>query len=343
MKMSRREALHLGMIAAASATPLARGSASTLKTIRPPRLNEGDVVAVISPAGVTSDPLDLDIARSNLALLGLKMKVAPHALERYGYLGGTDKQRAQDFNQMVNDDSVKGIVCMRGGYGTTRMLEYVDYGAFGRNAKVVWGFSDITGLLNALNVKTGVITFHAPTATSNWGPYDLDSMRKVMMLGQYGEPYPAFSGEPVPVAATLVPGRATGRLVGGNLSLLAAVGGSAYAPNLEGAIVFIEEIGEDPYRVDRMLTQLWLDGSLRGANGIVFGVLRPRAGQVPEASPGDWSMLDVLSDRAKLFGIPCFTGFPSGHIADQVTMPIGTRAEMNSDERSLRLLDPAVT
>ncbi|MBL8060007.1 MAG: LD-carboxypeptidase [Chthonomonas sp.] len=333
----------IGVAATLGAPSLSKASLTGTKAIRPPRLKPGDTVGIVSPAGFTSDPLDIDIVRENLGKLGLKIKVGQNALERYGPLAGTDQQRADDFNRMVNDPSVQGICCLRGGYGTTRILHLVDYASFRAHPKVVWGFSDITGLLNALTKKTGVITFHAPTAASNWGEYDLASMKSIILEADYGTALPDYVGDPVPEAVTLIPGTAQGRLVGGNLSLLSAVGGSQFAPDTEGAMVFIEEVGEEPYRVDRMLTQLLLAGAFKRAKGIIFGGMRLRSNQAPSADPKDWTMLDVLRDRALAIGLPAFTGFPAGHIADQVVMPIGVRVEMDAVTRTLRLLEPAVS
>ena len=305
-------------------------------------LKEGDLIGMIAPAGAATDAIDVQKARENLHRLGFEVLLGKNILSRHGYLGGTDQQRAEDFNQMVKLPEVKGIACMRGGYGTTRMLDLIDYAAFRENPKVVWGFSDITGLINALTRNSNVITFHGPTPASSWGDYDLQGMRKALMSVDPIGPLPAPIASIDPETTTLVPGVVEGRLVGGNLSLLSAVGGSKYAPDYTGAIIFIEEIGEEPYRVDRMLTQLHLEGAFAKAKGIAFGSLKLRSTQTPDDDPLTFTMLQMLQDRATAFGLPSCTGFPFGHIADQVTLPIGVRARLDATNRTLTVVESGV-
>ena len=146
--------------------------------IKPPMLKEGDLIGMIAPAGASADAIDVQRARENLQRLGFEVLLGKNIPSRHGYLGGTDQQRADDFNQMVNLSTVNGIVCMRGGYGTPRMVELLDYDAFRRNPKVIWGFSDGTGLVNALARKTGVVTFHGSMPASNWGEFDISGFKR---------------------------------------------------------------------------------------------------------------------------------------------------------------------
>lgn len=298
---------------------------------------------MIAPASASQDAADVQRAKANLEALGFEVLLGKNILGRHGYLAGTDAERAEDFNQMVSLPQVKAIIAMRGGYGTTRMLELLDYEAFRANPKVVHGFSDITGLANALTRKTGVVTFHGPNPASNLGPYDIEGMKRAWLAEAPIGPLPAPAAPLDPVAATLVPGKVRGRLVGGNLSLLSAVAGSAYAPDYDGAIVFIEEIGEDVYRVDRMLTHLMISGAFKRAKGIAFGSLRFRTNQVVEQDPKDFTMLQMLEDRAKAIGLPACTGLPFGHIADQVTLPIGVQAELDANTQTLTILESGVS
>lgn len=321
----------------------ASAKASTMNTPSLPRaLRAGDKVGLIAPASRSVDAADVQRARANIERLGLEVVMGRSILNRHGYFAGTDAERAEDFNVFARLPQIRGIFCTRGGWGTPRILRDLDYEAFKADPKPVIGFSDITGLLNALTRETGVVTFHGPTASSNWGEMDLTYMRRALFEPEALGVFPRPLGNPDPASVTLVPGRAEGRLAGGNLSLLSAVGGSKYFPSLKGAILCIEEIGEEPYRVDRMLNQLWLSGELTGVRGVGFGNMRLRASQTPDDDPEDFTMIDVLKDFAERLGVPACTGLPFGHIADQVTLPIGVRAQLDADQQLLTMVESAV-
>jgi muramoyltetrapeptide carboxypeptidase len=342
--ISRRGILRTAAgITALGALPMIASASSAPKTIRPKRMKTGDTFGLIAPASATGDENQIQTVIARMEALGFKVKQAKNLREKYGYLAGTDNQRAEDFNAMVRDPEVDGILCYHGGYGTMRMLPQIDYNAFKNNPKVVVGYSDITGLLMALNAKTGVIGFHGPVGNSTWSIFDTEWFKKAAFTAAPIGTFGSRDQEMDPLPETLVEGVGEGRLLGGNLTLISHLIGTPYFPDPHGAIWCLEDIGEDPYKVDRMLTHMWLAGAFKGAQGIVFGSVRPRAAD-PARTPSqnDFSMIEVLRDRTKRFGLPSYSGFSFGHIENQVTVPIGVRARIDAAARTLRVLEPAV-
>ncbi len=316
----------------------------TREVIKPGRLRPGDTVVLVNPAGATFDRVDADIASEHLEALGLRVRRAPHLFDRRGYLAGSDADRAADVNQQFADTSVAGLVALRGGWGCARILGLLDYSTIRSHPKVVLGFSDITALHMAIHSQTGLVTFHGPVGTSNWTAFTAGNVRRVVLEGQapvFTNPSPA-GGEPDrsrhPVR-TIRPGRARGALLGGNLTVLSALMGSRYLPSWEGAILFLEDVGEEIYRVDRMLTHLKLAGVLDQIDGLVFG-------HCTDCTAGtglDSLTLDeVLDDHLLPLKIPAWRGAMIGHIDDQLTLPQGVQAEIDADAGTIRLLEPAV-
>ena len=316
----------------------------TREVIKPGRLRPGDTVVLVNPAGATFDRVDADIASEHLEALGLRVRRAPHLFDRRGYLAGSDADRAADVNQQFADTSVAGLVALRGGWGCARILGLLDYSTIRSHPKVVLGFSDITALHMAIHSQTGLVTFHGPVGTSNWTAFTAGNVRRVVLEGQapvFTNPSPA-GGEPDrsrhPVR-TIRPGRARGALLGGNLTVLSALMGSRYLPSWEGAILFLEDVGEEIYRVDRMLTHLKLAGVLDQIDGLVFG-------HCTDCTAGtglDSLTLDeVLDDHLLPLKIPAWRGAMIGHIDDQLTLPLGVQAEIDAGAGTIRLLEPAV-
>ena len=310
---------------------------------KPPRLREGTTVALIAPASPASEE-KLEKALSNLAMLGLKVKEGASLRARHGYLAGTDEARLADLHQAFADPEVEAVWCVRGGYGITRLLPYVNYQLIKKNPKLFIGYSDVTALHLAIGQKTGLTTFHGPVAASDFPENTLLHFKSVLMNpatpyviaapGQ-GAELPGEEYQPF----TLSPGRVTGRLTGGNLSLLAALAGTPFEPSFRRKIVFIEEVGEQPYRVDRLLTQMLQATDLKQAAGIVLGVFADCAAKNPEFS---LTLPDTLRDRLSSLGIPVFYGLPFGHVAHQATFPYGMQAEMDAEGRTLTLLEAGV-
>lgn len=317
--------------------------------IAPPKLRPGDPVAIIAPAGAHSDEASLEGAMENLRKIGLEPIPSPNLRARWGYLAGQDQERADDFNWAVANPDIRGIICLRGGYGTMRMLPMIDYAAFRANPKVVMGYSDITGILNALTTRSGVMTFHGPIAEAKFEGYEGEWMRKAIFSSEVIEaflPPTTLRGRAVdPSPRTIQSGRAEGRLIGGNLSLIQPCAGTPYGPKFEGAILVLEDINEDPYRVDRMLTSLWLGGHLQKLAGIVLADFRPPKPR-PDDEPGSpekaFNMDQVFDHLCQWVSCPIFCGLYAGHISDKVTLPIGARARMDADALQLEVLEPCV-
>ena len=302
---------------------------STLPTMRlPPALGPGARVALVAPAGPLRGPDELAAAVEHARSLGWEPVPGLHALRRDGYLAGTDAERLLDLNAAIQDDRIDGIWCVRGGYGAIRLLADVDYDAIRRRPKALIGYSDITALHAAIAVRSGVATFHGPTARADLTEFSRDSL--VRAVTTQGDPCGSAAE-----ARTLRGGRAEGRLVGGNLALLAALAGTPFAPSYHGAILVVEDVGEATYRIDRMLRQLALSGALAKLAGIAFG-------QFTEGSdPGDASSREldaVLREAADFAGVPAVAGVPVGHVADQWTIPLGARAELDADECALHVV-----
>ena len=339
------------LLAAASALPLASlGKAAFSKPmLKPKALRDGDTIALVAPASALQTQEDLDKARRNIEALGFKVKAGAHALDHWGYLAGTDDNRAADLNAAFKDPDVDGIICLQGGYGAARLLDRLDYDAIRDHPKVLMGYSDVTALLFALYARSRIVTFHGPIALSTFGDFDIQNITKVIRtaepLGKLAVPASPQGHAPDPVPTTLHGGKATGYLAGGNLSLVASLVGSPYFPNLHKHILFLEDIGEDPYRIDRMLNTLYISGAIKGVKGIVFGDFSAREEKPlkPAADPTrDFTMLQVLQNFAHQTKIPAYCGAWFGHIRDKNTIPLGVKAEIDADAQTLTILDSGV-
>jgi len=315
-----------------------------LAIIKPKRLAVGDKVALISPASATAHRVDIEIVKESLEALGLVVKLSDHLMDRYGYLAGSDADRAADVNNQFADSEVSGVIAVRGGWGCARILPLLDFDMIRENPKVLMGFSDITALLLPVYSKTGIVTFHGPRGMGPWHPFTVDYVRRVLMDGEAAVmSNPKEIGDNLAQVAnriqTIYPGKARGRLVGGNLTVLSALLGSDYVPGCDGAILFLEDIGEDIYRIDRMLTQLKLAGLLDRIAGFVFGKC---TNCNPGSGFGSLTLEQLFDDHIRPLGIPSWHGAMIGHIPRQFVLPEGIPAEINADEGTIRLLEPAV-
>jgi muramoyltetrapeptide carboxypeptidase len=314
--------------------------------VLPPRLAAGDTVGIVAPASATFQTVDVAIARESLEALGLRVKIGAHLLARHGYLAGDDKDRAADINGFFADNSIKAVLPIRGGWGSSRVLPHLDYATIRRNPKVVVGYSDITALHMAIQAKTGLVTFHGPNGMGRWDTWSLDYFKQVL-----------FNGTAVTMAnptdlsernaltqtenrvQTIKAGIARGRLLGGNLTVLTTILGSPYVPSFDGAILFAEDVGEDLYRIDRMFTQLKLTGILDRIRGFVFGTCS-------ECEPGEGfaslTLEEILIDHVKPLGVPAWFGAMIGHDTPQWTVPLGLDVEVDAEKGTIRMLAPAV-
>ena len=293
----------------------------------PPPLGTGARVALVAPSGPLRSGEAVDVAARQARSFGWEPVAGPHAGERTGYLAGPDANRLHDLNAALRDDAIDGIWCLRGGYGAMRLLDGLDVDAMRRHPKALIGYSDITVLHAALGRAAGVIGFHGPHAALPLSPFARASLEHAVVA--HCDP----CGH-APAARSLRPGRAGGRLAGGNLSLLASLSGTPYAPDYAGAILVLEDIGEPVYRIDRMLRQLALSGALARVAGIAFGCF------TDGTEPGDTDSLaldDVLRDAARIAGVPAVAGIPLGHIDDQWTIPLGAMAELDADGLALHV------
>lgn len=293
----------------------------------PPPLAPGARVALIAPAGPLRSPDAINDAAAQARSFGWEPVIGQHAAGRMGYFAGSDEDRLRDLNQALGDDTIDGIWCLRGGYGVMRLLDDIDVDAMRKKPRTLIGYSDITALHAALGGAADLITFHGPHAALALSSFSRDSFERAVVAQRD----PCGNA---PAARTLQPGRAEGRLVGGNLSLLASLCGTRFAPDYTDCILVVEDIGEPTYRIDRMLQQLALSGALARVAGIAYG-------QFTEGTDaGDASsraLDDVLREAADIADVPAVAGFPLGHIDDQWTIPLGAMAELDADARTLHV------
>lgn len=334
---NRRDFLKLfGLTLLASHLPAAaQSNLSPPSIIKPPRLKVGDTVGLISPAGFVESETVNELTKI-LSEIGLKVKRGKHILDRYGYLAGKDCDRAADVNAMFADTSVTGIFTMAGGWGCNRILPLLDYNLIRQNPKIIMGFSDVTSLILAIYTKTGIVTFHGPLGTSTWNSFSVKHLQDIFFNGQTN----ILKNVPNTPVETITTGTVRGRLIGGNLSLVTALVGSGYLPDWEGKILFVEEVREDIYRVDRMLNQLKLAGILDQIAGFIFGqCTKCTAGEDNQPS---LTLQEVLSDCIQPLGIPAWYGSMIGHIPDKFTLPLGVEVEIDADFGTIRMLESAV-
>jgi muramoyltetrapeptide carboxypeptidase len=344
----RRQFLQTATVSTAGlalALPQARATTVSPPALRPKRLKPGDTIGLISPAQARYESTPFAIANENLQALGFKVKEGKWLRARHGYFAGTDQQRAEDLNAMFTDKNVDGIIAMSGGAGATRILHLLDYENIRRNPKALVGFSDITALHNAIQARTGLVTFSGPMGASDWNPFTLSHFRRVLMDGE------AVTLKNIPDKEdqltqvkdrilTIRGDRARGRLVGGNLSVLNTLLGTPCQPDFRGAILAIEDVDEYIHRVDRMLGHLRLAGAFDKLAGVVIG-------NFTDCKPGEGygrlALEDVFDDYFKPLNIPVFSGSQFGHVKKKFTLPIGLDVEIDADAGTIAMLQPAVT
>jgi len=312
---------------------------------RPSALRAGSTVALLAPAGPLLEPDDLTRGLELSRSLGFVPRLAPNAHRHYGYLAGTDDERLADLNDAIADPGVDAIWCLRGGYGVTRILDRVDFAPLRARPKALIGFSDITALLIAAQVTAGLVTFHAPMARAPLTPFSREHFDRVLARSAPAgrlDRVPAPAGVSVPREGrivTITPGQATGPLVGGNLTLLQCLIGSPYFPDLDGAILFLEDVGEDLYSVDRMLAHFRTVGVLQRLAGVLVGQFTEMKRGTDDGALGFGEVLDTYLAPLK---VPAAYGFPVGHVDDQWTLPLGVPARLDATAGEVELLEPAV-
>ena len=360
--MNRRKFIN-NVSAAVSSLPLMASAGGAGLTnppladkIIPRRLQPGDTIGLVTPATFLTEE-QLRNAVQSLEKLGFKVRYSPNMLVRKGFLAGTDEQRAEDINQMFADKEIDGIMCGRGGYGSGRILPLLDYDLIRNNPKVFIGFSDITAMLYGIYGQSGLICFHGPVGTSDYTEITTEYFQKLLMDPPAQVVYDNQGVKPdidvvvneegvevevesLPQLITLSPGVAEGELIGGNLSLISMLSGTDYDLDMRDKIVFIEDVGEAPYRIDRMLTQLLLaEDKLPAAAGVLLGVF---SGCEADDLERSLSLAQVLQDRLAGLGIPVLYGLSFGHISQNMTLPFGVRARLDADDKKLTLLETTV-
>jgi len=317
-----------------------------MKKLKPQRLKKGDTIGLITPAGPIR-PEQLESTKAILAKLGFKTKHTENVLLQKGYLAGTDEQRLDDLHLMFQDESVDAIICIRGGYGTPRILADIDYDLIRSNPKIFIGYSDITALLQAIYKFSGLITYHGVVGISDFTKYTQNNFLDIFtkpsdtLLIQSVEYDDAQDESYQPFV--IKHGNVRGELAGGNLALIAALMGTPFEIGFEDKLVFIEDIGEAPYSVDRMLTQLILSGKLQKAKAVVLGVFNDcNFNDDDITAENSLSLKEVLIDRLSGLNIPVVYGFSFGHIANQAIFPIGIKAKLDTKKMTIELLENVV-
>lgn len=313
--------------------------------IIPKSLKPGDTIGIVSPASAIFETEPYQIARETFEAMGLKVKFGNFTSSRYGHLAGNDEERAGELNQMFRDKDIKAIIALRGGSGSARILDKLDYDAIKKNPKIFAGYSDITALHLAIFKKTGLVTFHSPVAVSTWNSFSYEYFKKLLFEGeQINYQNPQSKGDELTQTQnrirTITTGTAKGQLLGGNLSVMTGIMGSEYFPeDWKGKILYIEDVGEKIYAVDRMMSQLYLGGVFEQISGFVFG-------KCTDCDPGgsgygSLTLEEVIDHYIKPLGIPAFSGAMIGHIDDNVTIPNGIEAEIDAEKGIIKLLEAA--
>ncbi len=301
--------------------------------IRPKRLANGDLIGIVAPASPVARE-DVERSFSFLEQLGLRYKVGQSVYKRNGYLAGSDEERLADLHDMFRDPEVKGIFCAGGGYGSARYADQLDMELIRQHPKVFWGFSDITYLHTAIRQGTGLVTFHGPMLASCVAKDEFHELSG-KMFGQLFTPVEVHYSEAISPLETLNGGVAEGEMVGGNLTQLANSLGSEREIETNQKLLFIEDIGEEPYKVDRLLNQLRLAGKLREAVGIIIGDFAKAEPSNPDKT---LSLDEVFDHYLANLGKPVVKGFKMGHCEPNIAIPLGVKGRLDANEKTLTIL-----
>ncbi|MBT5218738.1 MAG: LD-carboxypeptidase [Woeseia sp.] len=335
--VNRRE--FLSSIGALSVTPSISIARNAL--IKPARLRPGDHVGLVSPATAAFETEQTKIWVDALESLGFEVVLGDNYYDRHGYFAGEDAERASDINKFFADPDIK-MIFARGDWGAPRVLPLLDYEMIKNNPKVLLGYSDATALISAVHTMASLVTFHGPSPLNT---FSAEHFRRAVMNGEnYTLKNPTFITENTLVQTenrirTMNSGKATGPILGGNLSLLTAITGSPYLPDWEGSILFVEDVEESVCRVDRMMTELALSGVLRKIAGFVFGRCTDYE---PGRGFGSLTMEEMLAEHIDPLGIPAFSGSMIGHINEQFTIPLGISVEMDADAGTISMQEAGI-
>ncbi len=312
---------------------------------KPLRLSVGDTIGIVAPASAPPDPKAIDQSVEAIRKLGFRPKLARNVRSRLGFLAGTDRQRAEDLMKMFADPEVRAVLCVRGGYGSARLLPLLDFGIVRKHPKIFIGYSDITSLHSAFLKEAGLISFHGPMLNSDFikpamPAFTRDSFLRALTRA---EPPGRISRGHKSKARILRRGVAEGRLVGGNISILCSTLATRWQPSFKGRILFFEDLDEAPYRFDRMLTQLLNAGLLQQVAGIAIGInancADPKAGTSREYRQ---TCEDVFRDRLLPLKVPVVMDLPFGHVPINATLPVGARVRLDGNAGDLEVIESAV-
>lgn len=309
--------------------------------IKPDALKKGDTIGVVAPASPTKNISDA-VEKSKVVLekQGFKVILGQSCYKQLGYLAGTDEIRANDINEMFSDKKIKGIFCLRGGYGSPRILDKLDYDLIRKNPKVFLGYSDITAIHVALYRKCKLITFHGPMVASDMiDEFDDFSKESYLKAVTVAEPIGIVKNPENIHIKSLVSGKARGRIVGGNLSLIAATIGTPYEIDTKNKILFLEEINEYTYSIDRMLTQLRLSGKLKDCVGIVIGDFK---NCYPQYEGYDCTLMEVFKDIIEKEKKPTIFNVMAGHCKPKITIPLGAEAVVDAENCRFEIIESAI-
>lgn len=299
------------------------------KSVKPPRLKPGDTVGIVAPAG-PFDPEKFMKGTAVLESMGFRTVFDEAIFQKHGFLAGTDVQRADRVNRLFADASIQAVVCARGGYGSMRILPFLDFETIQNNPKIFVGFSDISVLLSVLHDRCDLVTFHGPVVTTlaDAAEETIAAMRWALTS--------TTALELAPVNGIVVrPGLSSGPVAGGNLTTLCHLVGTPYAPNFKGKILLLEDLGEAPYRIDRMLTQMKLAGCFNGIAGLVLGSFE-ECGYLNE-------IYAIVGNTFEDMDIPVMAGFEIGHGRRNIMIPLGLGATLDTGKERLLFHEPAVT
>lgn len=335
------------LFAAAAAALSGSAAVPERKLLRPKALHAGDTVGLITPSSYVSDPDRLALAERTARYFGLVPKFGKNVRKRDGYLGGTVEDRLEDLHAMFRDPEVKAVFAIRGGYGASQLLDRIDYDLIRANPKIFLGYSDITALHLAIQKRAGLVTFHGPVVLSRFTPFTQTYFRKALFetepIGRVTNPPDSDPLRPEHFLRTVRPGNARGPLFGGNLTLISITMGTPYEIETSGRILFLEDVDEEPYSIDRMFTQLRLAGKLDAAAGLIFGEChdcRPR--DFKQSFESTLSVGEVVDEILGRLRIPVLSGLTIGHTDDQLTLPLGVMARLDADKGELIIEEAGV-
>lgn len=316
--------------------------------VKPKKLKLGDRIAVIAPGTAVSDPEEIIRAKQAAEYFGLVPVFGTNLEKGSGYKSRTISERLDDLHSAFRDDSINGVFCIRGGYGSPQILDGIDYELIRKKAKVFCGYSDITAMHLAINKHAGIVTFHGPVLASAFTPYTIDYLKKAIFESN-SSGYSISNTDklsnirPVHPVRTIKPGTAKGKLIGGNLSLISNLMGTPFEIETKGKILFIEDVGEEPFRLDRMLTQLKLAKVLQNSAGIIIGECKScNYDGLQSSRVWDSSFPEIIDRIFSDINVPVFSGLTLGHTDDQATIPLGIEAEIDAGKCILTILENTV-